>query len=148
MGRRGTGPGEFSDNSSIQLHRWTDTLLATDDARVHAYTEALDSARTRPYDFTSGAATGSFAKSLLTLEGRPCCATACRSCNGTINKRVLYKYHDSHERASGRATCIRCLSTQAGRGCDGAQTGTTKRDTQRCSRAISHSPSSPRSTPH
>ncbi len=56
VGRRGAGPGEFSDYGSIQLHRWADSLLATDDGRVHVYTEALDSARTRPYDLTSGAA--------------------------------------------------------------------------------------------
>lgn len=56
VGRRGAGPGEFSDYSSMHLHAWADSLLVTDDVRVHVYTQALDTAHTRPFDVTRGAA--------------------------------------------------------------------------------------------
>ena len=54
LGRRGAGPGEFEEFASIRLHGWADSILATDDFRVHVYGPALDFVTTRPFEVTRG----------------------------------------------------------------------------------------------
>lgn len=53
LGRSGQGPGEF-ETAMITLHTWSDSLLATDDLRVHVHGPSLDYAQTRSFDLTSG----------------------------------------------------------------------------------------------
>ena len=54
LGRRGAGPGEFEEFASIRLHAWADSLLATDDFRVHVYGPSLAFVGTRPFDVSRG----------------------------------------------------------------------------------------------
>ena len=53
VGRTGQGPGEF-DVPSIFLHAWGDSLLATDQLRVHVYGPSLEYVQTRAFDLAAG----------------------------------------------------------------------------------------------
>jgi hypothetical protein len=54
LGRKGGGPGEFSEYSSLNLYAWRDSLLVADDGRAHVYSPTLEFVSTRPFDVSSG----------------------------------------------------------------------------------------------